>query len=126
MAGQADAKMRQKLGELETLLGRVQTIHGLVERYAAERGDLNPHVTGLRRAFVRLKTELAGLGFDSMAQVCAAMDQAARRGGSLQFKVRILRDGVGSLRMQLEVEQRLVRAESEARARAEREADGVD
>jgi len=104
---------RQRLAELETFQQRIQHLHGLVERFAAERQDLEPHVTALRRAFNRLKMELAGAGFDSMSQLCASLDTAAKRSGSKPFKTRILRDGVGSLRMQIDVEQRSVRAMEE-------------
>jgi hypothetical protein len=101
---------RQRLAELETFQQRVQQLHGLVERFAAERDDLDPHIMAMRRAFSRLKMELAGAGFDVMAQLCSSMDVAAKRTGTKPFKTRILRDGIGSLRMQLEVAQRSVRA----------------
>jgi chemotaxis protein histidine kinase CheA len=101
---------RQRLVELETFQQRVQHLHGLVERFAAERQDLEPHINAIRRAFNRLKMELAGAGFDSMSQLCSSLDTAAKRTGSKPFKARILREGIGSLRMQLDVEQRSVRA----------------
>ena len=123
MAGSI-ARLQQQLAQIEQLQGRVQNVHGLVERFAAERQDVEPHVIAIRRAFSRMKLELTGMGFDNMAQVCAAMELAARRGGSQLFKARILRDGVASLRMQLEVEERSVRsAFEEARSRGREEQD---
>lgn len=119
MAGTHGARARQRLGELEAVQNRIQTIHGLVERYAAERADVEPHLVGLRRAFNRLKLDLSGMGLDAMAQVCGGMELVARRGGSQIFKARILREGVGSLRMQLDVEQRVARSELMPRTREE-------
>ena len=115
---------RQRLAELETFQQRIQNLHGLVERFAAERQDLEPHVQALRRAFIRLKMELAAAGFDAMAQLCASLDLAAKRTGSKPFKARILRDGVGSLRMQMDVAQRGVRA-SEDKPDEEKNGKGV-
>lgn len=124
MAGASVSRLQQQLTQLEQLQNRVQNVHGLVERFAAERHNLEPHAIAVRRAFNRLKFELTGLGFDSMAQICAAMELAARQGGSQLFKARVLRDGVASLRLQLDVESRLVRSEmDEARSRRRDELD---
>lgn len=114
MAGKLGPRDRERLANLEVLQSRVQHLHGLVERFAAERQDVTPHVTAIRRAFTRLKLETSGLGFDSMSQLCGSMDTAARRGGSQPFKSRILREGVASLRFLLEVEERSIRSQTKA------------
>lgn len=114
MADKLGPRARQRLAELEGLSAKVQSLHGKVERFAAERNDLDPHVTALRRSFTQLKLELAGMGLDSMAQVCAGLEMATRRGGSQPFKSRVLREGIGSLRMQLDVQQRVARSDLSA------------
>jgi hypothetical protein len=101
---------RERLGNLEILNTRVQHLHSLVERFAAERMDVTPHINALRRSFTQLKLESSGMGFDNMSQLCGSMDTAARRGGSKPFKSRILREGVASLRFLLEVEERSIRS----------------
>jgi hypothetical protein len=118
MAGSLSAADRQRLALLETIDGKVQQLHGLVERFAVAGDDVL--VQPIRRLFTQLKRECTGAGMDSMAQQCGALDMAARRGGSRTMKLRILREGVGSLRHQVELQQRAIR--SEAKDRAVREA----
>jgi hypothetical protein len=113
---------RQRLAFLGTLDGKVQHLHGLVERFAIESSD--QLVPAVRRAFVQLKLQLMGAGYDAMAQLCGGLDMAARRGGSRTMKVRILREGVGSLRLQVELEQRAIRSEAEQRAEKDVERNG--
>jgi hypothetical protein len=122
MAGKLSPRERERLSNLEILQTRVQHVHGLVERFAAEREDVTPHIVAIRRAFSRLKLELSGMGFDTMAQICGSLDTAARRGGSQPLKSRILREGVGSLRFQIEVEQRSIRTREQMGSAL----DGVD
>jgi hypothetical protein len=112
MAGGLGAKDRQKLAEIEAFQQRVQHLHGLVERFAAERTDLTPHINALVRAFGQMKLTTSGAGYDSLSQLCASMEIASRRTGSKPFKTRVLREGVASMRMQLEVAQRAVHSEA--------------
>jgi hypothetical protein len=72
----------------------------------------------MKRAFGRLKLELMGAGLDTMSQLAGAMEIAAGRGGAPHQKARILREGVGSLRFQVEQEQRKVIREDQASAGA--------
>lgn len=109
---------RERLQTLEELRGRVQRLHGLVERFAAERGDPDPHAIAIRRTLSQLRLEFTGHSLDSLSQTCAAMEQTARRGASQQQKARALRDGVGSMRLHLETAQRNIRAAA-ARSAAE-------
>jgi hypothetical protein len=106
----------QKLATLHHMTERVQHIHGLVERFATTRDPklAEPLVQPMKRAFGRLKLELSGAGLDSLSQLAGSMEVAAGRGGSVQMKIRILRDGVGSIRFQLEQEARSVASEDQA------------
>lgn len=106
---------RQKMAQLETFGGKVQHVHGLVEHFAVHVADAERWSQMLRRSLMQLKMELMGAGFDSMAQQCGALELAARRGSTRVSKIRILREGVGSLRQQIELEQRAVRSEAENR-----------
>jgi hypothetical protein len=110
---------RQRLADLEVLQNRIQHLHGLVERFVAERNDPDQHIAALRRSLVRMKTELTGAGLDAMAQVCASLEIVAKRSGSKPFKGRVLREGIASLRLQLEIEQRLTRTAGEPADRPE-------
>jgi chemotaxis protein histidine kinase CheA len=99
----------------------VRRVHGLVEQYATARHDPDEYLAPIGRAFARLKTQFLGAGFDSLSQLCTQMEIAARRGHSRSMKTRILRDAVGSLRMQLDGETRAALAEVKAEEEKGRE-----
>jgi hypothetical protein len=128
----------QKMATLHHMTERVQHIHGLVERFATTRDPklAEPLVQPMKRAFSRLKLELSGAGLDTLSQLAGSMEVAAGRGGSIQMKIRILREGVGSIRFQLDQEARSVASEdqaaqarvkaAEAMLAADQEAEGAD
>ena len=120
-----NAADRQKLAQLEGFGGRLQHVHGLVERFAVDMNEAERWTQMLRRSLTQLKMELMGAGLDSMAQQCGALELAARRGSSRVSKLRILREGVGSLRQQIELEQRAVRSEAENRKSEDGEVGGA-
>lgn len=130
MHGKVDPQGQQKLAGLQSMADRIQHVYGLVERFAAARDPKQAETMTmpLRRAFGRLKLDLNGAGLDTLAQLAAAMEIAARRGASHPTKSRILREGVGSLRFQIDMEQRKVLSDHAARATeaAEAEADEPD
>lgn len=112
MAGKLSPKAQQKLATLRTLADKVQHAHGLVERYAVTKSESHADmlVLTLKRAFNRLKLDLLGAGFEAMSQMAGSMELAAGRGTRRQ-RIRVLREGVGSLRFQVESEQRKVETE---------------
>jgi hypothetical protein len=121
MAGKLSAAAQVKLATLQQVADKVQHVHGLVERFATTRDprQAEQYAQPMKRAFGRLKIELMGLGLDSLSQLAGAMEIAAGRSGGAQTKGRILREGVGSMRFQVEQEQRQVITEDEAaRSRA--------
>lgn len=115
MAGKRSPQAQQKIATLQTMLDRVQTVYGQVERYAATREPKQAEAltVPLRRAFGKLKLDLMGVGLDSLSQLAGSMEIATRRGGSQQNRARILREGIGSMRFQIEQEQRRVISEDE-------------
>ena len=52
-----------------------------------------------------------GAGLDSISQLAGGMEIAAGRSGNQGTKTRILREGVGSVKFQMELAQRLILAE---------------
>jgi chemotaxis protein histidine kinase CheA len=112
MSGKGAAHVRHVA--LLEFTDRVQRVHGLVEQYATARQNPDEYLAPIGRAFARLKTQFLGAGFDHLSQLCAAMEIAARRGQSRPMKTRILRDAVGSMRMQLDVELRAALADIKA------------
>lgn len=119
MAGKLSPKAQLKLSALRQMEDRVHHVHGLVEKFATTKNQAQAErmAQPMKRAFGRLKLDLMGAGLDSMSQLAGAMEIAAGRGGSLRNKARILREGVGSLRFQVEQAQRKVVSEDEAEQR---------
>lgn len=112
-----------QMATLNTVLDRVQKVYSQVERYAGTKDPRQAEALSmpLKRAFGKLKLELMGAGLDSLSQLAGSMEIAAGRGGAQRTKVRILREGVGSMRFQVEQEQRRVVAEDQARERKAQE-----
>lgn len=106
---------QQRIKVLGEMLDRVHRVHGLVEQYAIATANAQLFETPIRRGFEQLKLALTGAGLDAQAQLAGSMVLAVRRGGSQATRARILREGVGSLRFQLELEQRVTRTEDLAR-----------
>ncbi|HEX7119729.1 MAG TPA: hypothetical protein VF212_13135 [Longimicrobiales bacterium] len=117
MTGQNAAQAAARLASLRELEAKVQHVHGMVEQFAAAavRGADASLSIPLRRAFGRLKIAFLGEGFDQLSQLAGAMEIAAGRGSAASQKVRILREGVGSMRHQIELEQRAVQREQAER-----------
>jgi hypothetical protein len=115
MAGPLSPSAQQRIAALNKMADKVQHVYGLVERFASSRDEkqAQQQTQPLKRAFGKLKIELMGAGFDGMSQLAGAMEIAAGRGGALRTKIRILREGIGSLRFQVEQEIRKTVSEDE-------------
>jgi hypothetical protein len=113
LGGMAKMSARANLQVIEIgeFITKVARVHGLVEQYAAAKNNVQQYELPAMRAVQQLKMRFMGAGFDSLSQLCGAMETTLRRGGSQATKVRILREGVGSLKFQLELAQRTVKNE---------------
>jgi hypothetical protein len=127
MSGKLSPAAQLKLATLKQVSDKVQHVHGLVERFATAREprQAEQYALPMKRAFGRLKIELVGVGLDRLSQLAGSLEIASGRSGGLQTKARILREGVASLRFQVDQEQRQVVVEDEAaRARQAEESKG--
>ncbi|MGH7476139.1 MAG: hypothetical protein ACRELD_07610 [Longimicrobiales bacterium] len=111
MAGKLTPRGQARLAALDELLRPVQSVHGLVEHFAAARTGQPQQAQIIKRTFSRLKLRFTGAGFDSLAQLAASLELAAGRSMSQPTKAKILREGVASMKFQLELEHRAVLAE---------------
>lgn len=120
MAANLSPQTQVKLAALRHLNDQVQHVHGLVERFAATRDNTQAQRMALpmKRAFGRLKLDFLGAGYDAMSQLAGSMELAAGRSGSQRQKARILREGVGSLRHQVQHEQRRLKTEDQRKGQA--------
>ncbi|MEP6620411.1 MAG: hypothetical protein ABJE47_13890 [bacterium] len=106
MAGKKlDGSGTEKMKTIDEAVIQLQRLHGIVEGYALSLKQNKP--TSLYGMQVkRALSPLVGLlkpQFGLIADQVAAMNLVAGRGGSETAKIRMLREGVGSLRQQLEI-----------------------
>ena len=120
MAGKLSASAQAKLAGVRELSGNVQRLHGLVETFAAAKQGHEVLSQPIKRAFGQLKRAFMGAGLDSMSQLAGSMEIAAGRTTAPRTKARILREGVGSMRFQLEMEERGIVSEDQARQQEKR------
>ncbi|HSJ25172.1 MAG TPA: hypothetical protein VK929_10910 [Longimicrobiales bacterium] len=114
MAGKLSPAAQGRLNDLALLQDKVQRVHGLVEQYATVRTNPDQYLLPMSRVFSQLKMNFMGAGLDAMSQLAGSMEIAAKRGLPPSSKTRILREGVGSLRFQLEMAQRAIISEDAA------------
>ena len=98
-----------KLDALTDITRAAQTIYGLTEQFAAARSGEDSIAHQIKRRYGRFKRNLSNAGFDQVAQLAGGMEMAAGRRGSQRMKTRILREGMGTIRHQLDMEERVIR-----------------
>ena len=95
----------QKMKTIEEALTALAKLHGVVELYALSLKQNKP-TSMYSQQVKRTLSPLVGLlkpQFGLIADQAAAMNLVATRGGAETVKIRMLREGVGSLRQQLEI-----------------------
>ena len=95
----------QKMKTIEEATVMLQRLHGVVELYALSLKQNKP-TTMYSQQVKRTLSPLVGMlkgQFGMIADQAAALNLVATRGGSETVKIRMLREGVGSLRQQLEI-----------------------
>jgi hypothetical protein len=109
MSGGLTPRGQAKLSKLQEVQRSAQTIFALTEQFAAAKAHEDQFSQQLKRRYNRLKLALMGAGFDQLSQLAGAMEVAAGRGGSQRTKARILREGVASIKFQLDMEEHQIR-----------------
>ena len=111
MAGKLSPTTQLRINEIGVFITKVHRVNAQVEQYATARQKPEMYEMAIRRGFQQLKLQFMGAGFDALSQLCGGMEMATKRGGSQQHKSRILREGIGSIRFQLELAQRSLATE---------------
>lgn len=101
-------KDRDRLNQLEMLSAKVRHAHSLIEQFAASPKAAEQLSSNIRRTFAQLKIQFTTAGFDRLAQMTSGLEMTARRGMSHAPKTRALRDGLGTLSRQIDLERRAV------------------
>jgi hypothetical protein len=106
MAGpKLDGAGVQKLKTLEEATTMLHRLHGLVETYAiaVKKSQPSSHcIQQIRRALPPMIGLLKGQ-FGMISDQVASLNLLATRGSNEQTRVRVLREGVGSIRLALDV-----------------------
>ena len=95
----------QKMKTIEEATIALQRLHGIVEQYALALKQNKP-THSYSQQVKRTLSPLVGLlkpQFGLIADQAAGLNLVATRGGSETVKVRMMREGVGGLRQQLEI-----------------------
>jgi hypothetical protein len=97
MPPKLSSRQQAQLAYLEQLPPKFQRMHNVIEQMASLRVD-----DAILRGFARLLDEIKGnagaLSLSGLAETAGIMGTMLRRGGGLQFKVRGLRELLGSLK----------------------------
>ena len=106
MAGvKLDGAGVQKLKTLEEAVTQVQRVHGIVETYALALKRKQP-TTNYGMQIKRVLPPLVGLlkgQFGLISDQVAALYLVVGRGSNEQTRIRVLREGVGSIRQALDI-----------------------
>ena len=107
MAGpKLDGAGTAKLATLGAATNHVQRLHGIVEQCGISvkgKGPAAPFIPGIRRAAAPLVGLLKGQFGAISDQATAFILSATRAGGNDQTRLRVMREGVSQLKVQLEL-----------------------
>jgi hypothetical protein len=101
MADKLTPRQQAQLAVLEVLPPKFELMHRLVEEIAGLRAD-ETVTRRLCRVLDEAKAAANSTGLTALAETMGIMGMLARRTGGLQMKVRGLREGLGSLKINFE------------------------
>jgi hypothetical protein len=101
MADKLTPRQQAQLAVLEVLPPKFELMHRLVEEIAGLRAD-ETVTRRLCRVLDEAKAAANSTGLTALAETMGIMGVLARRTGGLQMKVRGLREGLGSLKINFE------------------------
>jgi hypothetical protein len=101
MAPKLSSRQQAQLAYLQQLPPKFQRIHSVIEQMAGPRVD-EAITRGLGRLLDEIKGKATALSLSGIAETAGIMGTMLRRGGGVQFKVRGLRDLLGSLKSNYE------------------------
>ena len=105
MASSLDGAGQVKMATLEDASLQIQRLHGIVELAALQVKNEKP-IAGFGAQFKRAAAPLVGLlkpQFGFISDIVTSLILVASRGGGEHAKVRAMREGIGQLRVQLEI-----------------------
>jgi hypothetical protein len=101
MPPRLSSRQQAQLAFLQLLPPKFQRMHGIIEQMAGLRVD-ETIVRGFGRLLDEIKGNASALSLNGIAETAGLMGTMLRRGGGLQFRVRGLREMLGSLKSNYE------------------------
>src|SRR4051794_39894593 len=101
MAEKPSSRQQAQLAFLEQLPRKFQRMHSIIEQMASLKVD-ETIVRNLGRLLDEVKGKSTALSLNGLADTAGLMGTMLRRGGGLQFRVRGLRELLGSLKTNYE------------------------
>jgi hypothetical protein len=98
MADKLTARQQAQVAVLESLPAKFAQMHRLIEEMAGARADISV-VRRLCRVLDEGKGATSGVGLSALTQTMGTMGMLARRTGGEQMKIRGLREGLASLKI---------------------------
>jgi hypothetical protein len=97
MPPKLSSRQQAQLVFLEQLPPKFQRMHSIIEQMTSLRVD-DTILRGFGRLLDEIKGKATALSLNSLAETAGLMGTMLRRGGGLQFRVRGLRELLGSLK----------------------------
>ena len=119
MPAKLSSRQQAQLAFLERLPPKFQRMHSIIEQMGSLRVD-DTILRNLGRLLDEVKGNASALSLNGLADTAGLMGTMLRRGGGLQFRVRGLRELLGSLKTNYEA---ALRAASTPEGAAEGEAE---
>jgi hypothetical protein len=98
MADQLSSRQLAQLAVLELLPARFEQLHRLIEEIASLRADESV-IRRIRRILDETKAAANTVGLSSLSDIMGNMGMIARRNAGVQMKIRGLREGLVSLKI---------------------------
>ncbi len=114
MSSKLSARAQLKLDALGEARRKWDRVHHLVEMVATQKVGHDMYFTQIRRAAEDVSRVFLNNGYGPLADSAKQMALLVRRGGTMQSKMRSMREQVGSVRAGIERAERAVIAEDQA------------
>lgn len=122
MAGKYSPVAQQELAKYESFMQDVGRIHSLSEQFAVAKAGQDNLKSMLKRAAGQTKLKFMTQGLAQLSQICGAIELQASRTAPQPVMTRALREHVGNLKFQIELEMRLIIKEDMALTHAKKDA----
>lgn len=113
MAGKLSPTAQQRLALYESFTNEVGRINSLIEQFAVAKTGQDNLRASIKRAASQSKLKFMTQGLAQLSQICGTIAMTAGRAGPPAGIARALREHIGALKFQIELEMRTIVREDE-------------